>query len=116
MDGIAAIAEGRYRRMGRPIDENLVIDVVMYECGEWVGLAKEIVKQIITLPTAQSKQTDCEYCHEDSEGYVKPIEKNLHVWLVRQGRTMKLRACFKGGYSECDISYCPMCGRRLNHG
>ena len=66
--------------------------------------------------SAQPEQTDCEYCHEDSDGYARPIEKNSHVWLARQGRTMKLRACFKGGYSECDISYCPMCGRRLNHG
>ena len=65
---------------------------------------------------AQPKQTDCEYCHEDSDGYVRPIEKNSHAWLVRRGRTMKLRVGFGGGHCESDISYCPMCGRRLNHG
>ena len=61
-----------------------------------------------------AQQNACPYCHEDSEGYVRPIEKNSHAWLVRLGRTMKLRVCFKGGYSECDIIFCPMCGRRLN--
>ena len=65
------------------------------------------------LPSAQPEQTDCEYCHEDSDGYVRPIEKNSHAWLVRRGRTMKLRVGFKGEYRECDILFCPMCGRRL---
>lgn len=23
----------------------------------------------------------CEYCHEDSDGYVKPIEKNCHAFI-----------------------------------
>ena len=74
------------------------------------------------LPSAHPTQTntpntletlDCEYCHEDSDGYVRPIEKNSHAWLVRRGRTMKLRVGFKGEYRECDILFCPMCGRRL---
>ena len=69
-----------------------------------------------TLPSEQPRQTDCGYCHEDFDGYVRPINKNSHAWLVRRGRTMKLRVCFKGGYSECDILFCPMCGRRLTDG
>lgn len=63
---------------------------------------------------AQVGQASCEYCHEDSDGYVRPIEKNLHAWLARRGRTMKLRVSFKGEYRECEILFCPMCGRRLN--
>jgi uncharacterized C2H2 Zn-finger protein len=62
-----------------------------------------------------SRQTACEYCHEDSDGYVRPVEKNSHAWLVRRGKTMKLRVCFKGEYRECDILFCPMCGRSLTH-
>ena len=58
----------------------------------------------------------CDYCHEDSDGYVRPIEKNSHAWLVRRGRTMKLRVGLKGEYRECDILFCPMCGRRLTDG
>jgi len=68
------------------------------------------------VPSAEPEQTGCEYCHEDSNGYVRPVEKNSHAWLVRRGRSMKLRVCFKGGYSECDILFCPMCGRRLTDG
>ena len=63
-----------------------------------------------------SRQAACEYCHEDSDGYVRPIEKNSHAWLVRRGRTMKLCVCFKGEYRECDILFCSMCGRRLTDG
>lgn len=65
------------------------------------------------MPSAEPEKTDCEYCREDSEGYVRPIEKNSHAWLIRRWRTMKLRVCFKGEYRECDILFCPMCGRRL---
>ena len=73
-------------------------------------------RMLVQLPSALSEQTDCEYCHEDSDGCVRSIEKNSHAWLVRRGRTMKLRVRFKGGYSECDILFCPMCGRRLTDG
>lgn len=70
----------------------------------------------VIAKNAQPEQADCEYCHEDSDGYVRPIEKNSHAWLVRRGRTMKLRVGFKGEYRECDILFCPMCGRRLTDG
>ena len=39
--------------MGRSVDENSVIKIVAYECGEFVGLAKEIEKQIKALPSEQ---------------------------------------------------------------
>ena len=88
-----------------------------YILDEVTDLHGDSVREILErLPSAQSEQADCEYCHEDSDGYVRSIEKNSHAWLVRRGRTMKLRVGFKGEYSECDILFCPMCGRRLNHG
>lgn len=57
----------------------------------------------------------CEYCNEDSDGYVKPLEKNGHafVWFGMNGWVLNLRA--KGWRNEVKINYCPMCGRRLNH-
>lgn len=76
----------------------------------------DTIDMLERLPSAQPEQTGCEYCHEDSDGYVRPIEKNSHAWLVRRGRVMKLRVSFKGEYRECDILYCPMCGRRLTDG
>jgi len=75
-----------------------------------------MIKDIIYLPPVNPEQTDCEYCHEDSEGYVRSIEKNSHAWIVRRGRSMKLRIGLKGEYRECDILFCPMCGRRLAYG
>jgi hypothetical protein len=74
------------------------------------------IKALNKLPSAQPEQTNCEYCHEDSDGYVRSIEKNSHAWIVRRGRSMKLRIGLKGEYRECDILYCPMCGRRLAYG
>lgn len=78
-----------------------------------VNLSAVMALGAVMLDT--KKQETCEYCHEDSDGYVRPIEKNSHAWLVRRGRTMKLHVCFKGEYSECDILFCPMCGRRLTN-
>ena len=45
------------------------------------------------------KNERCEYCNTDSDGYVKPIEKNGHAFVRFDG--------------ECKIRYCPMCGRDL---
>jgi len=101
------------------ISRQAAIDAV-YKCADiFAGdmpvmvVKADAYEALAQLPPAQPEQTDCEYCHEDSDGYVRPIEKNSHAWLVRRGRTMKLRVCFKGEYRECDILFCPMCGRRL---
>ena len=60
--------------MGRPIDEEKVISIVEYECGEWVGLAKEITKQIKALPSAKPRIIrckDCKYSHMTYDGLCK---------------------------------------------
>lgn len=66
-------------------------------------------RAIEELPPAQSEQTDCDYCHEDSDGYVRPIEKNGHAVIF--GSVLYLKA--EGWRGEVEIKYCPMCGRRL---
>ena len=65
------------------------------------------------LPSAQPDQTDCEYCHEDSDGYVKPIEKNSHAFIRfgMDGWELSLKA--NGWHGSAKIRYCPMCGRDL---
>jgi len=69
----------------------------------------------ILLPPAQPKQTDCEYCHEDSDGYVRPLEKNCHAFVRHgiNGWEISLKA--KGWSGSAKIKYCPMCGRELKH-
>ena len=55
----------------------------------------------------------CEYCNEDSDGYVKPLERNCHAFIRfgMNGWVISLQA--KGWHGECKIRYCPMCGRDL---
>ena len=50
------------RKMGRLIDEDDAIRIVELECGEWIGLAKEISKQFKQLPSAQEEIIRCKDC------------------------------------------------------
>ncbi len=66
------------------------------------------------LPSAQSEQTDCEYCHEDGDGYVTPLEKNCHavVWCSPiDGWVLSVK--YGSWRKDVPIRFCPMCGRRL---
>lgn len=73
------------------------------QLAEWLRELKE------RRLSAQSEQTDCEFCHEDLDGYVSPIEKNSHA--VIYGSVLHLKA--NGWSGKVQIKYCPMCGRRL---
>lgn len=74
---------------------------------------EQMLAVLESLPSAQPKQTDCEYCHEDSDGYVKPIEKNCHAFICfgMNGWELSLKA--NGWHGNAKIRYCPMCGREL---
>lgn len=64
---------------------------------------------------AISRQAACGYCHEDSDGYVMPLEKNCHAFIRfgMDGWELSLKA--KGWNGSAKIKYCPMCGRSLTH-
>ena len=55
----------------------------------------------------------CEYCNEDADGYVKPIDKNCHAFIRfgMNGWELSLKA--NGWHGSAKIRYCPMCGRDL---
>ena len=74
---------------------------------------RDVVTAIVNLPSAQPGQTNCEYCHEDSDGYVKPVEKNCHAFIRfgMDGWELSLKA--NGWHGSAKIRYCPMCGRDL---
>ena len=74
-----------------------------------------VIDTIRELPSAQAKQTDCEYCHEDSDGYVRPLERNCHAFVRYgiNGWEISLKA--KGWSGSAKIKYCPICGRELKH-
>ena len=79
------------------------------------GYVRLVKDRLERLPPAQPKQTDCEYCHEDSDGYVKPIEKNCHAFVRfgMDGWELSLKA--NGWHGSAKIRYCPMCGRELKN-
>ena len=70
----------------------------------------EILKD---LPSAQPETADCIYCHEDSDGYVKPIEKNCHASIRFGMNGWEISLSAKGWNGSAKIRYCPMCGRDL---
>lgn len=73
------------------------------------------MEQAVEALKAQEGQASCPYCHEDSDGYVYPIEKNGHA-VVCKGMDGWWRIVLKarGWLGLVLINYCPMCGRRLN--
>ena len=52
----------------------------------------------------------CEYCHEDRDGYICPLDKNAHAYY-HYPDALILR--FGKEHRECKINYCQMCGRKL---
>ena len=74
---------------------------------------REAVDVAIKTLQTQQKQTACDFCHEDRDGYIKPIEKNCHAFISYgfNGWVLSLRG--GGWHGECKIRYCPMCGRKL---
>ena len=63
----------------------------------------------------EDENADCIYCHEDSDGYVMPIEKNCHAFVRFGMDGWKLRLKANGWTGSAKIMYCPMCGRELKH-
>ena len=68
------------------------------------------------MPSVQPENADCIYCHEDSDGYVKPIEKNCHAFIHFGMNGWEISLSAKGWNGSAKIMYCPMCGRRLKNG
>ena len=64
-----------------------------------------------------SMQARCEYCNEDFDGYVKPIEKNCHAFVYHSpidGWVLSLK--YGAWRKDVPIRFCPICGRELKHG
>ena len=75
------------------VSRRAAIDIVRFECGEWEGLAKTIIKRFEQLPSVQ------------------PERKN-GKWIYNSPMTMKCDRC---GFAIKDwdwhrFKYCPHCG------
>lgn len=102
--------------------------------GRLGGIA-ECIDEIEDLPSAQTEPCEyyalcrhgrdenklradlgfCEYCHEDSDGYVMPLEKNCHAFIRFGMNGWELNMKANGWYGSAKIRFCPMCGRSLTH-
>ena len=63
-----------------------------------------------------SRQASCDYCHEDSDGYVTPLEKNCHAFVRRSPIDGWVLSVKYGAWrKDISIRFCPICGRELKH-
>lgn len=98
------------------IDRQTAIEAVMGQPPE-PHYPSWYADQIKELPSAQPEQTNCDYCHEDSDGYVIPLEKNCHVLVRRSPLDGWILSVKYGAWRKnVPIKFCPMCGRGLKHG
>ena len=58
----------------------------------------------------------CEYCTEDTDGYVRGLDKNCHLVIYNNfpesdGKILNVN--WYGKQMKVPINYCPICGRNL---
>ena len=100
------------------IERQAAIDAINHICPidteyDCTLLDRVDVRCVLTdLPSAQTTQTNCEYCHTDIDGYIFPLDKNSHAFIDRDKIVLKAN----GWRGEAKIKYCPICGRRLTDG
>lgn len=102
--------EDKTKKQFQESDELDVEDWILHR--EFVQNMNDIDRQtILNLPSAEPKP--CEYCNEDVDGFVTPLEKNGHAFVRfgMNGWELSLKA--NGWHGSAKIRYCPMCGRDL---
>lgn len=110
-DGIAVHEAIELLKKQEPlIDPEQAIDY-LHGTG-WLQDHDRILTESKIVPPVHTKQTNCEYCHTDRDGYVFPLEKNSHAFIDRDKIVLKAN----GWRGEAKIKYCPICGRRLTDG
>ena len=84
--------------MDKLISEQAAIDIVEFECGEWSGLAKTIVKAIEQLPPTQPERETGTWIIDS--GYPQ------HCWCSKCNHLFSL-------FDPKSIHFCPNCGREM---
>ena len=103
-------------------DGNIKCEMEHRQLAEWLRELKErrekdlqqSCNQLATDTT--SRQASCEYCHEDSDGYVTPLEKNCHAYVRYSpidGWVLSMK--YGAWRKDIPIRFCPMCGRKLKN-
>jgi len=75
------------------ISRQAAIDIVEFECGEWIGLARTIIKSLANIPQEETERKRGKWIEKSTGGE--------HFWC-----------CSECGYVEWDApnNYCPNCG------
>ncbi len=81
------------------ISRQAAIDIVEFECGEWSGLARTIVKALEQLPSAQPKRETT----------------TLKIGRTRNSVTMWYECAECGEPVDQEDAFCRRCGRRIIH-
>lgn len=71
------------------------------------------LEECVSFVVKPYEKLRCEYCSEDYDGYVKPLDKNAHVSVWDNPHEKILKIDWYGHRMKIDIKYCPMCGRKL---
>lgn len=72
-------------KSGDSIDRQTAIDIVVFECGEWAGLAKEISEQLSQLPSAQPEITEEQAIeHLQSTGWMQNHDREMYESGLRE--------------------------------
>lgn len=119
------------------ISRQAVIDIIEFECGEWIGLAKTIVKAIEQLPSTEKtdsiledikSEIEKEIISEDSIDYINGL--NMALMIINEkhiSRTAEWITVSKDEVYECSncrykilihhnikpYKFCPNCGARM---
>ena len=60
--------------------------------------------------------TNCKYCMENSDGYIRALDNNGHAHIFlshtpKKHKVLHIRYC--GKTLEIPINFCPICGREF---
>ena len=89
-------------RVNDTISRQAAIDIVRFECGEWEGLAKTIIKRFEQLPSTQSESKKGEWIDYTEDGYVEcPF---CHNATNCDGNKDELHFCFSCGADMREVS------------
>ena len=81
------------------ISRQAAIDIVEFECGEWIGLARTIIKSLANIPQEETERK-----------HGKWIFQRNYTWACSECGTNPTEGM---GYVQCKeelFEYCPNCG------
>jgi hypothetical protein len=101
------VADALEQQSEDAISKKEAIDIVRHECGEWKGLAKEIVKQFNGLPLVQPKPKMGHWIYGENEYGIDGYHCDKCGFFVPWDYAHKFINYIK------DYKFCPKCNARM---